>query len=316
MARLILTRFGLAFVSLVAVSIIIFWCIEWLPGDAASRTLGRDATAESLAVLRVKLHLELPAWQRYLQWLFGMLHGDLGMSLVADRPALGYVWGRAINTLILTAVVLAIYVPLSIGLGLWTAVYRGRAVDHAVSILIIFGMCVPEYVVGIALTMIFALLLPWFPPLALIDQAHGFFEVIHMLFLPAITLAAAMTAYAVRLMRESLIDVLESGYVQMARLKGLPSWRILWFHALPNALGPALNVTALNIAWLMGGIVVVESVFNFPGLGRLLVESISLKDYPVIQAAALLLAGVYILCNFAADIVSILLNPRLRAQFR
>ncbi len=174
-------------------------------------------------------------------------------------------------------------------------------------------MCVPEYVVGILLTMVFALALPWFPPLALIDQVHDLAGLLRVLFLPAVTLTAAMTAYAVRLMRENLIDVLDSGYVQMARLKGLPRWRVLLWHALPNALGPALNVTALNIAWLMGGIVVVETVFNFPGLGRLLVDSISLKDVPVILAASLLLTVVYILCNLAADIASLLLNPKLRA---
>lgn len=312
MARLILSRSALALVSLLAVSVIIFWCVEWLPGDTATRILGRDATAESLALLRQKLHLDLPASMRYLHWLAGALRGDFGMSLVADRPVLDYVWGRAANTLTLAAFVLALYTPLSIGLGLWTAVSRGRAADHLVSILVIFGMCVPEYVVGILLTMVFALALPWFPPLALIDQAHGFLDLLHVLFLPAVTLTAAMTAYAVRLMRENLIDVLESGYVQMARMKGLPRWRVLLWHALPNALGPALNVTALNIAWLMGGIVVVETVFNFPGLGRLLVDSISLKDVPVILAASLLLTAVYILCNLLADIASLLLNPKLR----
>jgi peptide/nickel transport system permease protein len=313
MARLILSRSALALVSLLAVSVIIFWCVEWLPGDTATRILGRDATAESLALLRQKLHLDLPASVRYLRWLIGALHGDLGDSLVADRPVLDYVWGRAANTLTLSAFVLALYIPLSIGLGLWTAVARGRMADHLVSVLVIFGMCVPEYVVGILLTMVFALALPWFPPLALIDQARGFLDLLHVLFLPAVTLTAAMTAYAVRLMRENLIDVLESGYVQMARMKGMPRWRVLLWHALPNALGPALNVTALNIAWLMGGIVVVETVFNFPGLGRLLVDSISLKDVPVVLAASLLLSAVYILCNLAADVASLLLNPKLRA---
>ena len=312
MARLILSRSALALVSLLAVSIIIFWCVEWLPGDTATRILGRDATAESLAVLRQKLQLDLPASVRYLHWLAGVLRGDLGISLVADRPVLDYVWGRAANTLTLAAFVLALYTPLSLVLGLWTAVSRGKLSDHVVSILVIFGMCVPEYVVGILLMMIFALTLPWFPPLALIDQVHDFFGLLHFLFLPAVTLTAAMTAYAVRLMRENLIDVLESGYVQMARLKGLPRWRVLLWHALPNAVGPALNVTALNIAWLMGGIVVVETVFNFPGLGRLLVDSVGLKDVPVILAASLLLTVVYILCNLAADIASMLLNPKLR----
>jgi peptide/nickel transport system permease protein len=180
------------------------------------------------------------------------------------------------------------------------------------SVLVILGMCVPEFVVGIALIAIFAMTLHWFPPLALIDRAHSFGSFVRMLFLPAVTLTIAMTAYAVRMMRENLIEVLDSGYVQMARLKGLPRWRVLLWHALPSALGPAINVTALNIAWLMGGIVVVETVFNFPGLGRLLIDAIDLKDIPVILGVSLLLTAVYILCNLLADIAVLLLNPKLR----
>lgn len=311
MARLILTRAILSLVSLLAVSIIIFWAVELLPGDTATRILGRDATPEAIAVLRQQLQLDIPASARYLHWLMGAVRGDFGISLTADRPVLEYVQGRAVDTVTLAAVALTLYAPLSLILGIWTAVSRGRAVDHIVAVFVILGMCVPDYVVGIFLVATFALALPWFPPLALSDQIHDLPSLVHVLFLPALTLTAPMTAYAVRMMRESLIDVLESGYVQMARLKGLPPWRVLLWHALPNAIGPALNVTALNIAWLMGGIVVVETLFNFPGLGRLLVDSISLKDVPVIQASSLLLSAVYILCNLAADIASMLLNRKL-----
>lgn len=312
MLRLILTRTALSLVSLLVVSVIIFWCVEWLPGDTAARILGRNATAENLALLRQQLGLDDPAPLRYWRWLSGALAGDFGVSLTANRPVLDYVWVRAANTLTLAGFALALYIPLSIGLGMATAVSRGGVVDNLASILVLFGMCVPEFVVGILLISAFAIALPWFPPLALIDQARSFGELVHVLALPTLTLTAAMSAYAVRMMRESLIEVLDSGYVQMARLKGLPRYRILFWHALPNALGPALNVTALNIAWLIGGIVVVETVFNFPGLGRLLIDAISLKDVPVIQAVALLLTAVYILSNLVADILVIALNPRLR----
>jgi peptide/nickel transport system permease protein len=312
MLRLIATRIAFALVALVAVSALIFWCVEWLPGDAASRILGRDATPEVLAVLRHKLHLDVSAPQRYFQWLGGVMRGDLGTSLAANQPVLNYLWSRAANTSELAGFVLVLYTPLSIVLGIWTAMARGRAVDNIASILVILGMCVPEFVVGIALIAIFAMTLHWFPPLALIDRAHSFGSFVSMLFLPAMTLTIAMTAYAVRMMRENLIEVLDSGYVQMARLKGLPRWRVLVFHALPSALGPALNVTALNIAWLMGGIVVVETVFDFPGLGRLLIDAIDLKDIPVILAVSMLLTAVYIFCNLVADIAVLLLNPKLR----
>lgn len=312
MIRLILGRSALSLLSLLVVSLIIFWCVEWLPGDTATRILGRNATPESLAQLRAQLHLADPALLRYWHWLADALQGDLGTSLVADRPVLDYVWVRAANTLTLAGFALVLYLPLSLGLGIWTAAARGRPADTVISVLVLIGMCVPEFVVGIVLTTIFALGLDWFPPLALIDQVRSFGDLVHVLFLPAVTLTAAMTAYAVRMMRENLVEVLDSAYVQLARLKGLPRWRVLLWHALPNALGPALNVTAFNIAWLIGGIVVVETVFNFPGLGRLLIDAISLKDVPVIQAVALLLTAVYIAANLLADVAVLLLNPKLR----
>lgn len=312
MLRLVATRIAFAVISLAVVSALIFWAVEWLPGDAASRILGRDATPEGLTLLRHKLHLDLSAPQRYLEWLGDAVRGDFGVSLAANRPVLGYVWSRAANTTELAGLVLLFYVPLSIGLGIWTAMSRGRAVDTIASVLVILGMCVPEFVVGIVLIVVFALMLRWFPPLALIDRADSLASLLRMLFLPAVTLTIAMTAYAVRMMRENLIEVLDSGYVQMARLKGLPRWRVLIRHALPSALGPAINVTALNVAWLMGGIIVVETVFSFPGLGRLLIDAIDLKDIPVILAVSLLLTAVYVFCNLVADIAVLLLSPKLR----
>jgi ABC-type dipeptide/oligopeptide/nickel transport systems, permease components len=312
MSKLVLTRLGMALLSLLAVSAIIFWCVELLPGDAAERILGRNATPESLALLREKLNLNLSAGERYFDWLRSLLSGDFGVSLVADRPVLDYISGRIANTALLSGFALLLYIPISIALGIITAIYRGKFADHAISVIVLIFMCLPEFVIGILLISIFAIKLAWLPPLALIGQANSFGELLRLIALPTITIVAAMSAYAVRMMRESLIEVLESSYVLMARLKGLPTWRVLLFHALPNALGPAINITALNVAWMIGGVVVVESVFEFPGIGRLMVDSISHKDVPVILAISMVMTGAYIATNLIADVLVILLNPKLR----
>lgn len=309
---MVLTRLGMALLSLLAVSAVIFWCVEFLPGDAAERILGRNATPESLTLLREKLHLNLSGGERYLRWLTALFSGDLGTSLVADRPVLEYIASRIANTALLSGLALLVYIPVSISLGVITAIHRGRFADHAISIIVLIFMCLPEFVIGILLISIFAIKLGWLPPLALIGQAKSFSQLIELLALPTMTIVAAMTAYAVRMMRESLIDVLDSSYVLMARLKGLPKWRVLLFHALPNALGPAINITALNVAWMIGGVVVVEAVFEFPGIGRLMVDSISNKDVPVVLAISMVMTGAYIATNLVADILVILLNPRLR----
>ncbi len=323
--HLTLPRLGLSLITLLAVSFIIFWAVEWLPGDAATRILGQDATPERVAVLREQMRLDEPPWVRYTLWLGDFVRGDWGESLVSKLPSsvasaggrtqrlvADMVLPRLRNTLILAAVALALYVPLSLLLGIVTAVYRGRRFTDGLSALVLAGTAVPEFVMGILLLLTFAVALPWFPPLALIDQAQSVPELLRMLTLPAMTLTAAMTAYAVRMMQASLVSVLESDYVRMATLKGLSRQRVILRHALPNALGPALRVTVLNVAWLIGGVVVVENIFAFPGIGQLLVDSIRLLDTPVILAIAMILASVYILANLAADLVAAALNPRLR----
>lgn len=312
MSKIVLVRLGIALVSLLAVSAIIFWCVDLLPGDAAERILGRNATPESLFLLREKLHLNLSSGERYIHWLTSLLSGDFGSSLVADRPVLDYISSRIANTALLSGFALLLYIPISIGLGVITAIYRGRFADHAISVIVLIFMCLPEFVIGILLIAIFAIKLAWLPPLALIGQAQSFGQLVQLIALPTITIVAAMSAYAVRMMRESLIEVLDSSYVLMAQLKGLPKWRVMLFHALPNALGPAINITALNVAWMIGGVVIVEAVFEFPGIGRLMVDSISNKDVPVILAISMVMTSAYIITNLVADILVILLNPKLR----
>lgn len=311
--RLIVPRLGFALITLLAVSMIIFWAVEWLPGDTATRILGQDATPERVAVLRQQLHLDIPPWARYLRWLAGFARGDWGESLTAKRPVADFVLARLGNTLILSGLALLLYVPLSLSVGIITAIFRRRWFATALSALALAGTALPEFVTGILLIVVFAVALPWFPPLALIDRARSFPQLLHTLALPTVTLTIAMTAYAVRMMQSSLITVLESEYVRMATLKGLSPARVIVFHALPNALGPALRVTVINVAWLVGGVVLVENVFNFPGIGQLLVDSIRLLDTPVIESIALLTASVYIAANLAADLVAGILNPRLQA---
>ncbi len=310
--RLISTRVALMLSILFSVSLVLFWAVEWLPGDPATRVLGRAASEERASILRTRMHLDSPPAVRYALWLSGFVRGDWGESLVAERPVTEYVLPRLKNTLILSGMAIALYVPLSLILGIVTAVFRDRFFAVALSMLALMGMSMPEFVVGILLMLTFAVWLPWFPPLALIDRVDSFPDLLHTLALPTLTLTAAMTAYAMRMMQGSLVSVMESEYVRMATLKGLSRRRVILRHALPNALGPALRVTTLNLAWLIGGTVLVEAVFNYPGLGRLLVESIRVLDTPVIEAIAMIMATVYIRGNLGADLVSVLLNPRLR----
>ncbi|HVJ40193.1 MAG TPA: ABC transporter permease [Dongiaceae bacterium] len=312
--RLIVTRMTLSFVSLFAVSLIIFASIALLPGDTAERILGRDATKQSLEALRLQLHLSDPAPVRYGRWLSGVVQGDFGRSLVADRPVLPYIESYLGRTLVLGGLALLVHIPLSIGLGLLAAAKRDGPVDIGMSIAVLIGMSVPEFVVGIFLVVFLATDLRLLPPLALIDQARSVWDALAMLILPIVTLNFAMTAYVVRQTRSSMIDVLRSDYVRMAQLRGLSRSRVLLVHALPNALAPAINAIALNASWLVGGIVVVEVVFNYPGLGRLLVDSIRFRDVPMIQGTALVLSATYIGVNLVADVLTLLLNPKLRTR--
>ncbi len=313
LGRLVLRRAALSIVSLWALATIVFWAVALLPGDTAERILGRDVTPAALAALRAVLHLDDPAWLRYGRWFVDLLHGDLGRSMAADRPVLPYILDRLRNTLVLAGLALAIHIPLSIGLGLWSAAARRDGpVDTLLSVVVLIGMSVPEFVFAIVLVAWLATGLHWFPPLALIDRETSVLGMLHVLVLPALTLNLAMTAYVVRQTRGSMIEVLRSDHVRMAALRGLSPARVLLVHALPGALGPAINAMALNAAWLVGGIVVVETVFNYPGLGRLLVEAIGFHDIPLIQGAAMALSAAYIAVNLAADVVTMLLDPKLR----
>ena len=314
LTRMVLSRLALALITLLAVSMFIFWMTEVLPGDIAARVLGREATQEAKLAFRARLNLDRPIYERYWLWLRGAVRADFGKSLVNQREVSDVIGPRLRNTLLLGAYAFVLYLPLSIILATLAAVFRDRVVDHAISLFTLIGLSAPEFVLGTALMYAFAVAIRIFPVMSLIEQAKTFVDVLRTLTLPAVTLAVVMAVYAIRMLRDNLIEVLGSEYVRMATLKGLPRYRVVFWHALPNALVPALNVTALNLAYLIGGVVVVENVFAYPGLGSLLVESIFTRDAPTIEAVALFVSVVYILANLFADVMAIVLNPRLRTS--
>lgn len=310
--RLIIARLGLALVTLFAVSIIIFWVTEILPGDIAARVLGRDATEAAKEAFRERLNLDKPGLERYLIWLDGAVRFDFGKALASQRPINEVVLPRMKNTFFLAAYALILYLPVTIILSTIAAIKRERFADNAISLFTLVGLALPEFVIGTALIYLFAVNIPLFPVMSQVQTADTPLEAIRMTTLPAVTLMIVMAVYSIRMLRDNLIDVLESEYIRMATLKGLPRWRVVIFHALPNSLVPALNTMALNLAYLIGGVVIVEQVFVYPGMGTMLVESVYLRDAPVIEAIALMVSAIYIFANLFADVMGIILNPKLR----
>jgi peptide/nickel transport system permease protein len=302
----------LSLLTLLIVSLFVFAVLEVLPGDVATRILGRDATPEALELLRTKLGLNDPAPLRYLHWLGGLLSGDLGQSLASSRQVGEILAPRIYNTVLLSAYAFLLYLPLTVLPALIQAIRRDRPVDHALSVVTLVLLSMPDFLLGTILLFTFVVLVPVLPAISLVDHSSSALDYLRAMTLPALTLAIVMAVYAVRMLRDNLIEILDSEYIRMAELKGLSTRRVLLRHALPNALVPTLNVTALNLAYLVGGVVVVERVFSYPGFGSLLVDSLQLRDLPVIETTVMFAALVYVGANLIADIAAVLLNPRLR----
>ena len=309
---LVVRRTLLSVVTLLLVSLIIFSILEVLPGDVATRILGRDATPEALDLLRSELGLDRSAAVRYLDWLGGLITGNLGHSLVSSRPIAEILGPRIFNTLLLSLFAFVLYLPLTVIPAITQALTRDRAPDHALSVVTLVLLSMPDFLLATILLLAFVLWIPVLPAISLVDESSSALEYLRAMTLPAVTLAIVMAVYAVRMLRDNLIEVLDSDYIRMAELKGLSMARVLLRHALPNALVPTLNVTALNLAYLIGGVVVVEKVFSYPGFGTLLVDSLQLRDLPVIEATVMIASLVYVAANLVADIAAIILNPRLR----
>jgi peptide/nickel transport system permease protein len=312
MLRLVLRRLLLGGVTVLIVSALIFAAVEALPGDACTAYLERDATGVRLENCRAELGLNRPALLRYLDWARDAARGDFGVSMDGRRRIASIVADRLGNTLLLAACALALGVPLALGLGVLTALRRDRASDIAISTVAILAMTIPEFVSATVLIFVFSVWLGWLPGIVLTSASAPVRDFFPEILLPVIVLTMVMTAHILRTVRSSVIEVMASDYVQMATLKGVPYRDVVLRHVLPNALLPAINVIALTVAWLLGGVVVVETVFNYPGLGRLMVDAISERDLRVVQAIALILASVYVGVNLAADLLTLALNPRLR----
>jgi peptide/nickel transport system permease protein len=313
----------LGLLTLIVVSLVIFIAVNALPGDFAQAILGQGATPEAIAAIRRDLGLDQPYFARYFSWLGGMLQGDLGISFaqmnfasnmggtqlttVADQIA-----PRFANTMFLAGVTAAIAVPLAVGLGILAALYRNSVFDRATNITTLTSISSPEFFLAYVLILFLAVLNPVFPSLSNIFDGMPFGERLNRTMLPALTLTLVVTAHMMRMTRAAIINLLASPYIEMARLKGVSPMRVIVVHALPNALAPIINVIALNLAYLITGVVVVEVVFVYPGIGQMFVDSVKIRDIPVVQACCLIFAAAYILLNLLADVLSILSNPRLR----
>ena len=314
MFRMFLQRVGLGVITVFLVSAMIFTAVEILPGDACTAILQRDAVGQRLENCRQELGLNRSAVIRYSTWAIQVLKGDLGASIHNGKQIADLVFERFKNTMLLATLTLMLGVPLAIGLGILTALRRDRLPDVVVSTLAIFAMTIPEFVSATLLIFIFSIWLGWVPGIVTASASAPLSSFFPGIILPVVVLTMVMTAHILRAVRSNVIEVMESDYIQMAVLKGVPYRTIILRHALPNALLPAINVIALTIAWLLGGVVVVEKVFNFPGLGHYMVDAISDRDLPVVQAIALIVATVYVGVNLAADLLGLLLNPRLRTM--
>ncbi|MDX1422091.1 MAG: ABC transporter permease [Kiloniellales bacterium] len=309
--KMIAQRLGLGLLTLWVVSLIIFLGIELLPGDLAQAILGQAATEETVAAFRRELQLDLPAYERYFNWLAGILQGDMGVSLANKRQISELIGVRFSNTIFLAIVAAVISVPLAVTLGVLAALYRNSLYDRCVNVVTLTSISFPEFFVAYILILFLAVKLQIFPSISNVSPDTDFWDRVYRVALPALTLTLVVIAHMMRMTRAAIINLLASPYIEMANLKGMPRARIIVKHALPNAWAPIINVIVINLAYLIVGVVVVEVVFVYPGLGQLLVDSVSKRDIPVVQAASLIFAATYILLNLTADILSILTNPRL-----
>lgn len=309
--RLIIQRLGLGVLVLFAVSLIIFLGVELLPGDLCQAIQGSSATESTIAACRRDLGLNDPAITRYFHWLNNILHGDFGKSLANNRDISELIGVRLGNTFFLAIVAAVIAVPLSLALGILAALYRNSWFDRTINALTLTSISFPEFFVAYILILVFSVTLGWFPSLANVSPDTPFLERLYKVFLPALTLTLVVMAHMMRMTRAAIINLMASPYIEMAKFKGLSRGRIILHHALPNAWAPIVNVVALNLAYLIVGVVIVEVVFVYPGLGQLIVDSVQKRDIPVVQACSIIFAATYVLLNLTADILSIATNPRL-----
>ncbi|WP_246594696.1 ABC transporter permease [Mameliella sediminis] len=309
---MILKRFLGGVLMIFVISILIFVLTQILPGDAAEIRLGQNATPDSLQALREELGLDRPLLSQYVAWLGNLLTGDLGVSNAGGATITQLIGDRLGNTLFLATIVTLIAVPLSLVLGFVAAIYAGQATDRVITFTTLCLISVPDFFVAVILILLLAVWLGLVPAVSFLSGSEGFWETLHVLALPIGTLVALISAQMIRMTRAGILNVMNSPYIEMAILKGIPRRRIVMRHAFLNAVGPVANIIALNLSYLIGGIVIVETIFAYPGLAKLMVDGVRTRDIPLVQACAMIFCTSYVLLILAADIIAILNNPRLR----
>jgi peptide/nickel transport system permease protein len=310
--KLLLSRLGIGALTLLIVSIVVFGITNLLPGDAAQESLGQAATPEAVAALRVQFGLDQPAPQRYAHWLIQMLKGDAGVSLVNGQAISTLIGDRLPSSLVLAGATAIVSVPLALSLGILSAMFRGSRFDRGMNMLAVSLVSVPEFLIATLAVLLFAVKLRWLSALSHTADIETLGQFLRAYAMPVFTLCCVIVAQMARMTRAAVIDQLRSPYVEMARLKGARPVRIVLMHALPNAIGPIANAVALSLSYLLGGVLIVESIFNYPGIANLMIDAVTTRDIPLVQACAMIFCGAYLMLVMLADICAILSNPRLR----
>jgi peptide/nickel transport system permease protein len=310
--KLLTQRIAIALLSLLAVSVVVFAITAVLPGDAAQEQLGQDATPEALAALRAQMGLDVPAPQRYLRWLGGLVRGDMGQSATTQMPVAQLVGTRLPNSLLLAAITALFSVPIALSAGIAAAVWRGSWFDRAASSAAVAVVSVPEFLVATLMVLVFAVQLRWLPALSYVSDIESVGQVLRAFAMPVLTLCCVIVAQMMRMTRAAVIDQLEAPYIEMVQLKGASPLRTVLLHALPNAVGPIANAVALSLSYLLGGVIIVETIFNYPGIAKLMVDGVSQRDMPLVQGCAMLFCAGYLILVTLADVCGIVANPRLR----
>lgn len=309
---LLVRRLLSALLTLLLVSLVVFAITNILPGDAAQQILGQFAMPEQIIALRKNLGLDEPVVTRYLHWLLGLLHGDLGQSFANNMPVTQLISGRLQNTLMLAAATSTVSVPIALVLGITAAIYQNSRLDRILNTITLALVAVPEFLIATIAVLLFAVKLHWFSAISYGGGGSGFLDFMRSYTLPVMTLCFVITAQMARMTRAAMADELSTSYIEMARLKGLSTFRIAIIHALPNAVGPIANAIALSLSYLFGGVVIVEAIFNYPGIASLMVDAVTNRDIALVQACTMIFCSGYLVLILIADVTAIVFNPRLR----
>ena len=309
--RLIVRRLALGILTLLAISLLITVGVEALSGDVCTAMMGQMASEDKVAACHRALNLDRPVHLRYIEWLINFAQGDMGKALTNHRDVVDVIGNRVGNTFFLAIAAALIAIPISLVLGVLAALYRNSFLDRSISMITLSGVSVPDFFIAYILMAIFAVSFGFFPAISNIDDSMSLAERITASALPVLTLTLAVSAHMMRMTRASIVSLMASPYIEMAKLKGIKPSRIIVFHALPNAWSPIIQVIMLNLAWLVVGVVIVEVVFVYPGLGALMIDAVFLRDLPIVRATAMIFATVYVILNLLADILSMMSNPRL-----